>query len=166
MDHSTSGFPVHHQLPEVLQTHVYWVGDLILCCLLLLPPSIFPSIRVFSKESDGQSIGVLASVSVLPRNNQVWFPSGWTGWNSLQSKGFTRVFSNTTVQHSSTASILQHSAFFIVQLLHPYMTTGKTIALTKWTFVGKVVSVFEYLSRLVVTFLLRSKHLLISWLIA
>ena len=84
--------------------------------------------------SDGQSIGISASASVLPMTIQDWFPLGWTGWISLQSKGLSRVFSNTRVH--SKASILQHSTFFIVQLSHPYMTTGKTIALTRWTFVG------------------------------
>ena len=112
--------------------------------------------------SGGQSIGVSASPSVLPMNIQDWFPLGLTGWISLKSKGLSRVFSNTTVQK---ASILQHSAFFIVQLSHPYMTTGKTIALTRRTFVGKVMSLcFNMLSRLVIAFLPRSRHLLISWL--
>ena len=83
-----------------------------------------------------------------------------TGWISLQSKGLSRVFSN-----SSKASILQRLAFFTVQLSHPYMTTGKTIALSRWTFVGKVMSLLlNMLSRLVITFLPRSMHLLISWL--
>ena len=113
--------------------------------------------------SDGQSIGVSASKSVLPMNTQDRFLLGWTGWNSLQSKGLSRVFSNTT--HSLKASVLQHSAFFIVQLSHPYITTGKTIALTRRTFVDKVTSLLlNMLSRLVITFLPRSKHLLISWL--
>ena len=104
-------------------------------------------------ESDGQSIGVSASVSVLPMNIQDWFPLGWTDLISLQSKGLSRVFSNTTVQK---ASILQPSAFFIVQLSHPYMTTGKTNS--PLTFVGKVMSLlFNMLSRLVIAFLPRSK---------
>ena len=99
-----------------------------------------------------QSIGVSASASVLLMNIQDWFPLGWTGWISLQFKGHSRVFCNTTV-------------FFIVQLSHPYMTTGKTIVLTRQTFVGKVMSLlFNMLSRLVIAFLPRSKHLLISWL--
>ena len=107
--------------------------------------------------SGGQSIGVSATVSVLPMNIPDWFPLGWTGWISLLSKRLSRVFSNT--------SILQHSAFFIVQLSHPYMTTGRTIALTRWTFVGKVMSLlFNMLFRLVITFLPRSKRVLISWL--
>ena len=92
-------------------------------------------------------------------NTQDWSPLGWTGWISLQSKGLPRVFSNTTVQKH------QRSALFIVQLSHPYMTTGKTIALTRWTFVDKVMSlIFNMLSRLVITFLPRKKCLLISWL--
>ena len=120
--------------------------------------------------SGGQSIGVSASTSVLPMNTQDQSPLGWTGWISLQSKGFSRVFSNTvgkSVQFfsSSKASILRLSAFFIVQFSHPYMTIGKTIPLTRWTFVGKVMSLlFNMLSRLVIAFLPRSKGLLISWL--
>ena len=111
--------------------------------------------------SGGQSIGVSASVSVLPMNNQDWSPLGWTGWTSLQSTGLSSLLQH----HSSKASILRHSALFIVQLSHPYMTTGKTIALRRQTFVGKVMSLlFNMLSRLVITFLPRSKHLLISWL--
>ena len=103
--------------------------------------------------SGGQSIGVSVSASVLPMNIQNWSLSGWTGWISLQSKGLSRVFSNTTVQ--------KHQFFgaqlFIVQLSHPYMTAGKTIALTRQTFVGKVISlVFNMLSRLAITFLLRT----------
>ena len=139
-------------------------NHLILCHLLLLL-SIFPSIRVFSNE--------LAlcirwpkywsfSFSISPSNEYSGLISlDWTGWIALLLKGLSRVFSNTTVQ----ASILQHSAFFLVQLSHPYMTTGKNIALTRWTFVGKVMSLlFNMLSRLVITFLPRSKCLLISWL--
>ena len=119
----------------------------------------FPTSQLF--PSGCQSIEVSASTSVLPMNIQDWFPLGWTGWISLQSKGLSRVFSNT----SSKASILLHSAFIMVQLSHSYMTTGKTIALTRQTFVGKVMSLlYNMLSRLVITFLLRSKHLFISWL--
>ena len=112
--------------------------------------------------SGGQSIGVSASASVFPMNIQSWFPLGLTGWISLQSKGLSRVFSQN---HSSKASILQRSAFFIVQLSHPYMTTGKTIALARLTFAGKVISLLlNMLSRFVIVFLPRSKCLLISWL--
>ena len=111
--------------------------------------------------SGGQCIGDLALASVLPMSIQDWFPLGWTGWISLQSKGLSSL-----LQHrSSKASTLWCSAFFIVQLSHPYMTSGKTIALTRWTFVGRVISLlFIMPSRLVMPCLPRSKHLLISWL--
>ena len=110
----------------------------------------------------GQSIGV--SASVLPMNIQDWFPLGWTGWISLQSKGDTRVFSNTTLQkHQFFWCFIK--AFFILQISHPYMSTEKTIALSRWAFVGKVMSLlFNMLSQLAITFLPRSKCLLISWL--
>ena len=110
--------------------------------------------------SGGQSIGVSASTSVLPMNIQDWFPLGWTGWISLQSKRLSSLLQH----HSSKASIFWHSAFFIVQLssIHDYW---KNIALTVWTFVSKVMSLLSnMLSRLVIAFLPRSKHLLISWL--
>ena len=108
--------------------------------------------------SDGQSVGVSASTSVLPLNIQDWFPLGWTSWISLQSIGLKSLLQH----HSSKAPILRRSAFFIVQLSHPYMTTGKTIALTRWTFVGIVMSLlFNTLSRLVITFLPRNKCFLI-----
>ena len=111
--------------------------------------------------SGGQSIGVSASTSYLPMNIQDWFPLGWTGWISLQSEGLSKVFSNTTVQmHQFFGAQLS-----IVQLSHPYMTTGKTIALARQIFVGKVISLLFYmLSRLVIAFLPISKCLLISWL--
>ena len=109
-----------------------------------------------------QSIGVSPSTSVLSMNIQDWFPLGWTGWISLLSKGLWRVFSNTTVQKHQ---FFGAQAFFIVQLSHPFMTTGKIIALTRRTSVGKVMSLlFNMLSRLVITLLPRSKRLLISWL--
>ena len=123
----------------------------ILCSLLLLP-WIFPSIRVFSTQfftSGGQSIGVSASTSVLPMNIQGWFPLGWAGWIFLQSKGLLSLLQH----HSSKASIPRRLGFYIVQLSHPYMTTGKTIALTIQTFVGKVMSLlFNMLSRFVIWF--------------
>ena len=125
-------------------------------CLQSFPASrSFPMSQFFA--SGGQSIraSASASASVFPVNIQDWFPLGWTGWISLQSKGLSRVFS------SSKASILRCSAFFMVQLSHPYMTTGKTIALTRWIIVGKVMSVlFNMLSRLVIAFLPMSKPLL------
>ena len=122
-------------------------------CPQSLPASeSFPMSQLFAWG--GQSIGVSASTSVLPMNTQDWSPLGWTDWISLQSKGLSSLLQH----HSSKASILQHSAFFIVQLSHPYMTTGETIALTRWTFVGKLMSLlFSMLSRLVITFLPSSK---------
>ena len=112
-------------------------------------------------SSGGQSIENSASASVLPMNTQDWLVLGWTGWISLQYKGLWRVFTNITVQNHQFFC----SAFFIVQLSHPYVNTGKTIALTRLTFVGKVMSLlFNMLFRLVITFLPRSKCLLISWL--
>ena len=134
-------------------------------CLQSFPASgSFPMSQFF--VSGDQSIGASASASVLPINSQDWFPLGWTEWISLQSKGLSRVFSNTTVQKHLwllKVKILWRLAFFMVQLSHPYMTTGKTIALTRQTFVSKVMCLhFNMLSRLVITFLPRSKHLLIS----
>ena len=109
-------------LPKLMSIELVMPSNhLILCCPLLFLPSILPSFKVFSNESSGgQSTEVTASTSVLPVNSQNWFPLGWTGWTSLQSK-------NLLHHHSSKASIIQCSAFFIVQLSHPYMTTGKTI---------------------------------------
>ena len=137
---------------------------LILYHPLLLLLSVFSSIRVFPIElfvaSGGQTIEVSVSTSVLPMNIQGWFILGLTGWISLQS-----TLKSLLQHHSSKASILRSSAFFTVQLSHPYMTTGKTIALIRWTFVGKVMSLlFNMLSRLVIAFLPRTKRLLISWL--
>ena len=141
-------------------------NHLILCQPLLLLTSIFPSIRVFSNES------VLAikwpkywsfSFSISPSNEYSGLISFRIDWLDLLAVQGT--LKSLLQHHSSRASILRHSAFFIVQLSHPYMTTGKTIALTRQTFVGKVMSVlFNTLSRLVRAFLLRRKKLLISWL--
>ena len=142
-------------------------NHLILCHPLFLPSSVFPASGSFPRSqfftSGGQRIAVSASASALPMNIQDWFPWGWTGW--LSFVGVQGTLKSLLQHHSSKASILWHSAFFIVQLSHPYMTTGKTIALARWTFVGKVMSLlFNMLSRLVIAFLPRSKHLLISWL--
>ena len=135
-------------------------NHLILCCPLLLLPSIFSSIsQIFT--SGGQSIGTSTSASVLPVYIQDWFPLELTGLTSLQFKGLSRVFSKP---HFKSINSLVLS-FLYVQLSHPYMTTRKTIALTIATFGGKVISpCFNTLSRFVIAFLLRSKHLLISWL--
>ena len=132
----TPGFPVPHQLPELAQTHVHQVGDAIQpshpVIPFCLPPSIFPSIRSFPVSqffaSGGQHIGVSASASVLPTNIQDWFPLGLTSLISLQSKGLSRVFSNTTVQKHQFFSdqfSLQSNSH-----IHPHIT-GKTIALTR-----------------------------------
>ena len=129
-------------------------------CPQSLPASgSFPMSQLFAWG--GKSIGVSASASVLPMNTQDWSPLGWTCWMSLQSKGLSRVFSNTKVQkHQFFGAQLSSQSHTYI-----YMTTGKTIALSRWTFVGKVISLlFNILSRLVITFLPRSKRLLISWL--
>ena len=141
-------------------------NHLILCHPLLLLPSIFPIIRVFSNES---ALRIRwpkywsFSFNISPSNEHpglISFRMDWLDFLVVQ-----RTLKSLLQYHSLKASILQCSAFFIVQLSHPYMTTGKTIALTRQTFVGKVMFLpFNMLSRLVITFLPRSKHLLISWL--
>ena len=133
-------------------------SHLILCHSLVLLAPIPPASESFPMSQlfvwGGQSTGVSALASFLPKNTQDWSPLGWTGRISLQSKGLSRVFQH----HSSKASILRCLAFFIVQLSHPYMTSGKTIALIRWTFVGKVMSLLlNMLSRLGINFLPRSK---------
>ena len=137
MNHSMQGLPVHHQLPESTQTLVHWVGYAIqsshLCCPLLLLPSIFPSIRVFSNEST-----LLMkwpkywsySFDISPFNEHPGLISFRMDWLDLLA--VQRTLNSLLQHHSSKASILRHSAFFIVQLSHPYMTTGKTISLTRW----------------------------------
>ena len=162
------GLPVHHQLPEFTQTHVHRVGDatnyLILCHSLLLP-SIFLRIRVFSNESILYSRwpkywSFSFSISPSKEHSGLIFRMDWLDLLAVQG-----TLKSLLQHHRSKASILRRSAFFTVQFSHPYMTTGKTIALTRWTFVGEVMSLFfSMLSRLVIAFLPRSKHLLISWL--
>ena len=170
MDCSVPGSSAFHCLPEFAQIHVHWVGDAIpsshpLCPLLLLP-SIFPRIRIFSNES------VLHirwpkywnfSFSISPYNEYSGFTFFGIDWFDLLAAQGT--LKSLLQHHSSKASILRRSAFFTVQLSHPYMTPGKTIALTRWTLVGKVMSLLlNMLPRLAITFLPRSKCLLISWL--
>ena len=164
MHRSTSSLLVHHQLPEFTQTHVHQVRDAIqpshLCHPLLLLPQIPPSIRVFSNES-----------TLCMRWPKYWSfsfsispSSEHPGLISFRKDSLEDSQESSPTPHEK-ASILRRSAFFTVQLSHPYMTTGKTIALTRQTFFGKVMSLlFNMLSRLVITFLPRSKHLLISWL--
>ena len=141
-------------------------NHLILCCPLLLLPSIFPSIRVFSNESALRSRWPKYwsfSFNISPSNEHPGLISFRVDWLDLLVVQGT--LKSLLQYHSSKASILWCSAFFMVQLSHPYTTTGKTIALTRQTFVGKVMSLlFNMLSRLVITFLPRSKCLLISWL--
>ena len=166
----TPGLPVHHQLPESTQTHVHWISDAIQPSHPLLSPSppasIFPSIRVISNES---ALHIRwpkdwsFSFSISPSNEYPGLISFRMDWLDLLAVQGT--LKSLLQHHSSKASILWWSAFFIVQLSHPYMTTGKTVALTKWNFVAKVISLlFNILSRLVITLLPRSKCLLISWL--
>ena len=141
-------------------------NHLILCRPLLLLPSIFPSIRVFSNES---TLCIRwpkywsFSFNISPSSEHPGLISFRMDWLDLPAVQGT--LKSLLQHHSSKASILRHSAFFTVQLSHPYMTTGKTIALTRWTFVDKIMSLlFSMLSRLVITFLPRSKRLLTSWL--
>ena len=169
MDCSMPGFRVHHQLPELPQTHFLPVGDAIQPSHPLSPLSL-PALNLSQHKgllqwvswlfpSDSQSIG--ASASVLPMNIQGWFSLRVTSLIFLLSKGLKE---SPALQFFG-ASILRHSPFFMVQLSHPYTTVGKTLALTIWTFVGKVMSLlFITLSRFVITFLPRSNCLLISWL--
>ena len=141
-------------------------NHLILCHPLLLPPSIFPSIRVFSNESallirwpKYWSFGF----SISPSKEYLGLISSRMDW--LHLLAVQGALKSLLQYHGSKTSVLRCSAFFMVQLSHSYMTTGKIIALTRWTFVDKVISLlFNMLSRLVITFLPRSKHLLISWL--
>ena len=170
MNHSTPGLPVHHQLPEFTQTHVHRVSNamqhLIVCRPLLLLPPISPSIRVFCNESTlhmkwpkywSFSFSISRSKEIP---ELISFRMDWLDLLEVQG-----TLKSLLQHHSSKASILRPSAFFTVQLSHPYMTTGKTIALTRQTLVGKVMSLlFNMLSRLVITFLPRSKRLLMSWL--
>ena len=170
MDCSMPGFPVPHQLSELVQTHVLWVSNAIQpphpCRPLLLLTSIFPSIRVFSNQS------VLRirwpkywsfSFSISLSNEYSGLISFRIDWYDLLAVQGT--LKSLLQHHSPKASILRCSAFLIVPLSHPYMTTGKTIALTRWTFVSKVMSpLLNMLSRMVTAFLPRRKHLLMSWL--
>ena len=168
INRSTPGLPVHHRLPEFTQTHIHRVGDAIQpshpLSSLLLPPSIFPSIRIFSSES------VLHirwpkyrsfSFSISPSNEY----SGLISFRmeSLDLLAVQGTLKSLLQHHSSKPSILWHSAFSELQLSYPHMTTRKTIALSIWNFVSKVMSLLlNMLSRLVITFLPRSKCLLIS----
>ena len=165
MNCSMPGLPVHHQFPEFTQTHVHWVGDAIQPShprsSPSLPAPIPSSIRVFSNESPllmKWPKYYSFSFTISPSNEHPGLISFRMDWLDLLAIQGT--LKSLLQHHSSKASILQHSAFFIVQPSHPYMTTGNTIALTRQTFVGKVMSlVFNMLSRLVIIFLPKSKCL-------
>ena len=171
MNRSTPDLPVHYQLPGFTQTHVHRVSDAIQpphpvvpfsSCLQSLPASeSFPVSQLFAW--DGQSTGQSFSFSIIPSKEHPGLISFRMDWLDLLAVQGT--LKSLLQHHSSKPSILRCSAFFTVQLSHPYMATGKTIALTRRTFVGKLMSLlYNMLSRLVITFLPRSKHLLISWL--
>ena len=170
MNRSTPGLSVHRQLLELLKSmsieSVMPSNHLILCCPLLLLPSMFPSIRVFSNESALQIRWLKYwnfSFNISHFNEHPGLISFRMDWLDLLA--VQRTLKNLLQHYSSKASIFRHSAFFTVQFSHPYMTIGKTIALTRQTFVDKVMSLlFNMLSRLVITFIPRSKRLLISWL--
>ena len=169
MDCSTPGFPVHHQLLEPTQTHVHWVGDAIQPSYPLSSPSP-PAFNLSQHQGLFKSVLHIRgpkywsfSFSISPSNEYSGLISFRMDW--LDLLGVQGTLKSLLQHHSWKASVLWCSAFFIVQLSDPYITTGKTIALTRWTFVGKVMSLlFSMLSRLVITFLPRSKHLLILWL--
>ena len=172
MDYRMPGLSVHHQLPEFTQTHVHWVHDaihhLILCCPLLLPPSIFASIRVFSNDSVPHIRWPKywsLSFNICRSNNcsgLISFRIGLVG-SPCSPRDYQE--SSQTPQFKSISSSVLSILYVRVQLSHPYMTTGKTIALTRWTFVGKGMSLlFNMLSWLVITLIPSSKRLIISWL--
>ena len=174
---SSPGLPANHQLPELTQTLVHWVGDVIqpsLCHPTILSSAVTFSSCLQTCPASGSFFCIELvlrirwlkywsfSFSTSPSDEYSGLISFRMDWlNLLAVQGTLKSLQH----HSSKASILQCSVFFIVQLSCPYMTIGKTIALNRWTFVGKVMSLlFNMLSRLVITFLPRSKHLLISWL--
>ena len=170
MDCSTPGFPVHHQLPEPAQTHVRRIGDAIQPSHPRLSPSP-PAFNLPQHQSLFQWVSSSHQVAKVWSFSLSTSPSNeFSGLISFRINWFDLLVVQETLKsllqhHSSKASILWHSALFLVQLSYPYMTSGKTIALTTWTFVGKVMSLlFNVLSRCVLDFLPRSKCLLISWL--
>ena len=159
MDCSTPGLPVHPQLPEFTQTHIYWVGDAIQPPHPLSSPSP-PAFNLswhqglFKWVSSSYQVATVLEFQLQHQSGLISFRMDWLDLLAVQG---TR--KSLLQHHSSKTSVLQHSAFFVVQLSHPYMTSWKTIALTRWTFVGKVMSLlFNLLSRLVITFLPKSKR--------
>ena len=170
MDCSMPGFPVHYHLLKLAQTHVHWVSDAIQPPHPLSPPSspIFNLSQhqgLFQWVSSPHQVAKVLELQLQHQSFQWIFRTDFLRMDLLDLLAVQGTLKSLLQHHSSKASILRQSAFFIVQLSHPYMTTGKTIALTRQTFVGEVMSLlFNMLSRLVITFLPRSKHLLISWL--
>ena len=161
-------FPVHHQLTELAQTHVHRVGNAVQPSHPLLSPSS-PTFNLAQHQGLFQWVNSLHEVAKESFIFSISTSNEHSLWNSFRIDWFDLSFQETLKSllqhHSSKASIFWRSAFFMVQLSHPNMTTGKTMALTRWTFVGKVMSLlFNMLSRLVIAFLPRSKRLLISWL--
>ena len=170
MIYSTPNLPVHHQLPESTQAHVHWVSDAIQPSYPLLSPSP-PALNLSQHQGHFQWSTLRMrwpkywsfSFDISPSNEHPGLISFRMDWLDLLAVQGT--LKSLLQHHSSKASILRRSSFFIVQLSHPYMTPGKTVDFTRWTFVGKVMSLlFNILSRLVISFLPRSKRLLISWL--
>ena len=169
-DNSTPGLPANHQLPEFTQTHVHWVNDALQPSHSLSSPS--PPALNLSHHQGFSNESVLRikwwkhrNFSFSIKSFQWIFTTGLFRMNWFDLPAVQGTLKSLLQHHTSKASILQCSAFFIVQLSHSYMTTGKTIVLRRWTFVGKVMSLlFNMLSRLVITFLPRSKRLLIPWL--
>ena len=175
VDHSTPGLPVHHRLLEFTQTYVHWVGDAIQPSHPLLSPSP-PTFNLSQHEglfqwvSSLHQVGRVLEFQLQPHsfqwmfrtvvlNEYSYFRMGWLNLLAVQG-----TFKSLLQHHSSKASIPWCLAFFIIQLSHSYMTTGKTIVLTRWTFIAKVMSLlFNMLSRLVITFLPRNKHLVIKF---
>ena len=170
VNRSTPGLPVHHQLPESIQTHVHWIGEAIQPSHPLSsasPPALNLSQHqgLFKWVSFSHQVVKILEFQLQHQSFQ-WTPRtdllrmDWLDLLAVQG-----TLKSLPQHHTSKASILRHSAFFTVQLSHLYMTTGQTVALTRQTFVGKVMSLlFNMLSRLVITFLPRSKRLVISWL--
>ena len=170
MECSTPGLPVHHQFPEFTQTHVHWVSDAIQTPHPLSSPS-FPAFNLsqpqglFQWVSFSNQVAKVLEFQLQHQSLQWIFRTISFRMDCLDLLAVQGTLKSLHQHHSLKASVLQCSAFFLVQLSHPYMTTGKTIALNRQTFVGKVMSLlFNMLSRLVITFLPRSKCLLISWL--
>ena len=171
INRSTPGLPVHHRLPELTETHVHWVSDAIQPSHPLLSPSPPPAFNLsqhqglFQWVSSSHQVAKVLEFQLQHQSFQEYsglisFKMDWLDLFAVQG-----TLKSLLQHHSSKALILQHSAFFIVQLSHPYMTTGKTIALIRQSFVGKIMSLLlNMLSRLVITFLARSKCLLILWL--